>query len=187
MWVRGHENVRKRVRTQAAARKIGLLLRRQTGIGTPQEPAGAGLSAICGLIGRLMDRWGRLTSAWGAKWRPAAFVAQSLIAKLPEPRGLSEQASSTGRKGRFRCSIYTPKSLSKTSSDSSTNRVRKSSLLSHLQNSWVAAQLSPPILRVNTPLFWISTACSGPEGPAARQEAENKGIDGVFHRASRHR
>ena len=58
---------------------------------------------------------------------------------------------------------------------------------SHLQNSWVAAQLSPPILRVNTPLFWISTACSGPEGPAARQEAENKGIDGVFHRASRHR
>ena len=30
---------------------------------------------------------------------------------------------------------------------------------------------------VNTPLFWISTACSGPEGPAASQETENKGID----------
>ena len=41
----------------------------------------------------------------------------------------------------------------------------------------VAARLSPPILRVNTPLSWISTACSGPEGPAASQKAENKGID----------
>ena len=30
---------------------------------------------------------------------------------------------------------------------------------------------------VNTPLSWISTACSGPEGPAASQETENKGID----------
>ena len=30
---------------------------------------------------------------------------------------------------------------------------------------------------VNHPLFWISTACSGPEGPAASQETENKGID----------
>ena len=41
----------------------------------------------------------------------------------------------------------------------------------------VAARLSPLILRVNTPLSWISTACSGPEGPAASQKAENKGID----------
>ena len=30
---------------------------------------------------------------------------------------------------------------------------------------------------VNTPLSWISTACSGPEGPAASQETENKGTD----------
>ena len=41
----------------------------------------------------------------------------------------------------------------------------------------VAARLSPPILRGEHPLFWISTACSGPEGPAASQETENKGID----------
>ena len=50
------------------------------------------VSAICRLIGRLMDPWGRLTSVWGSKWRPAAVVAaQSLIAKLPE------QASSANR------------------------------------------------------------------------------------------
>ena len=30
---------------------------------------------------------------------------------------------------------------------------------------------------VKTPLSWISTACSGPEGPAASQETETKGID----------
>ena len=41
----------------------------------------------------------------------------------------------------------------------------------------VAARLSPPILRGEHPLFWISTACSGPEGPAASQETENEGID----------
>ena len=41
----------------------------------------------------------------------------------------------------------------------------------------VAAQLSPPILRVNTALSWNSTACSGREGPTASQDAENKGID----------
>ena len=35
--VRGHENVRKRVLIQAAACNIGLLLRRQTGIGTPRS------------------------------------------------------------------------------------------------------------------------------------------------------
>ena len=41
----------------------------------------------------------------------------------------------------------------------------------------VAARLSPPILRGEHPLFWISTVCSGPEGPAASQETETKGID----------
>ena len=45
VWVRGHENVRKRVLIQAAACNIGLLLRRQTGAITGRyapEPAGAG-------------------------------------------------------------------------------------------------------------------------------------------------
>ena len=41
----------------------------------------------------------------------------------------------------------------------------------------VAARLSPPILRGEHPLFWISTVCSGREGPAASQETETKGID----------
>ena len=64
VWVRGHENVRKRVLIQAAACNIGLLLRRLTGVGTPRSLQGRALSAICRLIGRLIDRWGRLTRAW---------------------------------------------------------------------------------------------------------------------------
>ena len=42
------------------------------------------VSAICRLIGRRMDRWGRLPSVWGSKRRPVAVVVQSLIAKLPD-------------------------------------------------------------------------------------------------------
>ena len=72
MWVRGHENVRKRVLLQAAGCNLGLLLRDLTGIGTPRSLQGRALSAICGLIGRLIDHWGRLTAVWG--WRPAALI-----------------------------------------------------------------------------------------------------------------
>ena len=61
VWVRGHENVRKRVLIQAAACNIGLLLRRQTGVGTPRSLQGRAVSAICCPIGRLIDRWGHLT------------------------------------------------------------------------------------------------------------------------------
>ena len=75
--VRGHENVRKRVLIQAAGCNLGLLLRSLTGVGTPRSLQGRALSAICDLIGRLIDRWGRLTGAWGAKWPPAAFVGSS--------------------------------------------------------------------------------------------------------------
>ena len=74
MWVRGHENVRKRVLIQAAGCNLGLLLRRLTGVGTPRSLQGRALSAICGLIGRLIDLWGRLTGAWRPKWRPTTFV-----------------------------------------------------------------------------------------------------------------
>ena len=74
VWVRGHENVRKRVLLQAAACNIGLLLRSQTGIGTPRSLQGRAVSAICRLIGRLIDRWGRLTRAWGSKWTPATLA-----------------------------------------------------------------------------------------------------------------
>ena len=74
VWVRGHENVRKRVLLQAAACNIGLLLRSQTGIGTPRSLQGRAVSAICRLIGRLIDRWGRLTRAWGFKWTPTALA-----------------------------------------------------------------------------------------------------------------
>ena len=74
VWVRGHENVRKRVLIQAAACNIGLLLRRLTGVGTPRSLQGRAVSAICRLIGRLIDRWGRLTRAWGFQWTPTALV-----------------------------------------------------------------------------------------------------------------
>ena len=74
VWVRGHENVRKRVLLQAAACNIGLLLRSQTGIGTPRSLQGRAVSAICRLIERLIDRWGRLTRAWGSKWTPATLA-----------------------------------------------------------------------------------------------------------------
>jgi transposase len=74
VWVRGHDNVRKRVLIQAAACNIGLLLRRQTGIGTPRSLQGRALSSIYRLINRLIDLWGRLTRAWGFKWTPTALV-----------------------------------------------------------------------------------------------------------------
>ena len=74
VWVRGRENVRKRVLIQAACCNLGLLMRDLTGVGTPRSLQGLALSAICGLIGRLIDSWGRLTGAWGSQWRPAAFV-----------------------------------------------------------------------------------------------------------------
>ena len=74
VWVRGHENVRKRVLLQAAACNLGLLLRRLTGVGTPRSLQGRAVSAICRLIGRLIDRWGRLRRLWGFKWTPTALA-----------------------------------------------------------------------------------------------------------------
>ena len=74
VWVRGHENVRKRVLIQAAGCNLGLLLRTLTGVGTPRSLQGRALSAICGLIGRLLDCWGRLTAGWGPKWTPATLA-----------------------------------------------------------------------------------------------------------------
>ena len=72
VWVRGHENVRKRVLIQAAGCNLGLLLRRLTGVGHAPEPAGAGsfghlrtdrspdraLGASDGLLGLPMDAGG---------------------------------------------------------------------------------------------------------------------------------
>ena len=74
VWVRGHENVRKRVLIQAAGCNLGLLLRRLTGVGTPQSLQGRALSAIFGLIWGLIELWGRLTRVWAAKWTPVARV-----------------------------------------------------------------------------------------------------------------
>ena len=49
VWVRGHENVRKRVLIQAAACNLALLLRRLTGTGTARSLQGRALSAFFGL------------------------------------------------------------------------------------------------------------------------------------------
>ena len=74
VWVRGHQNARKRLLIQAACRNLGLLLHSLTGVGTPRSLQGRALSAIWRLIERLIDRWGPLTAAWGCEWMPAAFV-----------------------------------------------------------------------------------------------------------------
>ena len=60
VWVRGHENVRKRVLIQAAACNIGLLLRHQSGVGTPRSLQGRAVSVIFGLIRRWVGRCERL-------------------------------------------------------------------------------------------------------------------------------
>ena len=70
VWVRGPENVRKRVLIQAAGCNLGLLLRYLTGVGTPRSLQGRALSAILDLIGR----WGRLTRPRAGKWSPAPLV-----------------------------------------------------------------------------------------------------------------
>ena len=74
VWVRGHENVRKRVLIQAAACNLALLLRRLTGIGTPRSLQGRALSAIFRWIECLVGHWGRLTPLWGLPWAPTAIV-----------------------------------------------------------------------------------------------------------------
>ena len=81
VWVRGHENVRKRVLIQAAGCNLGLLLRRLIGVGTPRSLQGRASSAICGLIAGLSDLWGRLSDPcgplsdfWAATWAAAAPV-----------------------------------------------------------------------------------------------------------------
>ena len=68
------KTVRKRVLMQAAGCNLGLLLRHLTRIGTPRSLQGRALSAILGLIGRLIELWERLTLVCAAKWTPAGLV-----------------------------------------------------------------------------------------------------------------
>ena len=96
VWVRGHENVRKRVLIQAAACNIGLLLRRLTGVGTPRSRQGRAVSAICRRIGRLVDRSGRLTRAWRFKWTPTALVGSIAHRQVAWIGQRSKQTSPTG-------------------------------------------------------------------------------------------
>ena len=77
VWVRGHENVRKRVLIQAAACNIGLLLRHQTGVGTPRSLQ----------IGSLIPGTRRVPLVTGAASAPRSTVesSRSRAALLPPP------------------------------------------------------------------------------------------------------
>ena len=78
MWVRGHENVHKRVLNQTAGCNPGLPLRGLTGVGTLRSLQRRAFLAICGLTGRLLDRPERLTGAWGPT--DTGVVRRGLIA-----------------------------------------------------------------------------------------------------------
>ena len=74
VWVRGHEQVRRRVLIQAAGCNLGLLLRRLTGVGTPRSLQGQVLSAIAGQIAPLIDLRVRLTRVRAVIWTPPGIV-----------------------------------------------------------------------------------------------------------------
>ena len=74
VWVRGREQVRKRVLIQAAGFNLGLLLRNLFRVGTPRSLQGRALPAIFGLIGPLIDLWRRLTRVWAAVGTPPGIV-----------------------------------------------------------------------------------------------------------------
>ena len=116
VWVRGHENVRKRVLIQAAGCNLGLLLRGLTGVGTPRSLQGRPLSAICALIGRLIDCSGRLTGTWGSQWRPAAFVGsiahrQGCLNGPAQRTDFFHGLLTRGRAARTPCLIAAPRPL----------------------------------------------------------------------------
>ena len=67
--VRDRENIRKRVLIQAAGCKVGPLLRRLAGVGTPRSLQGRALSAVGEQIGPVIDLWKRLRDAWGANFQ----------------------------------------------------------------------------------------------------------------------
>ena len=52
--------------------------------GHAPEPAGAGFSAIGGLMGHLSDCWERLTRSWASKWTRRRWSAQLRTAKPPD-------------------------------------------------------------------------------------------------------
>ena len=87
VFVRGHENVRKRVLIQAAACNIGLLLRRQTGIGTPRSLQGRAFSAIFRLIDRLTP-----LGASNASLGPQMDTAGARRLNCSSPGGLNSRA-----------------------------------------------------------------------------------------------
>ena len=96
VWVRGHEQVRKRVLIQVAGFNLGLLLRNLFGVGTPRSLRGRALPALFGLIGPLNDLWRRL-GGHGPRWGSSA---QSFPAKLPEQTGAVRAANRLSRAAR---------------------------------------------------------------------------------------
>ena len=62
------------------------------------------LSAIC----RLIDRWGRLTHAWGFKWAPTALVGSIAQAEFPHTRRYHEENPEAADNGEPRNDRFTP-------------------------------------------------------------------------------
>ena len=108
VWVRGHENVRKRVLIQAAA-ATSCYWRPDRRRGSLQ---GRALSAICGLIGCLIDCWGRLTRLGVHLRLNRSSVPEAGSANRLLPRAVTAEAGDARRgqgragkhdeRGRFR-------------------------------------------------------------------------------------
>ena len=101
VWVRGHENVRKRVLIQAAACNIGLLLRHQTGIGTPRSLQGRALSAICRLIDPFDRPLGASEARLGVQMDTDGARRLNCSSQSCLTARLGEQTSSTGCYGIY--------------------------------------------------------------------------------------
>ena len=80
VYLRGHENIRKRLLIHACGYNLGIWMRSLTGIGTPRSLQGQGLrvarsvfaaisaleTAIAGLVEGFLGGWGRIRSARAA-------------------------------------------------------------------------------------------------------------------------
>ena len=94
-WLRGLENVQKRYLLTAAARNLGLLMRKLFGIGTPRSLQGlkGRLELLTGAVRALLAAFACFTARRSAARRPARSISSPLTASCA--RG-EIRASSTG-------------------------------------------------------------------------------------------
>ena len=92
LYVRGRQNVQKRLLLQAAACNLALLLRKMIGAGTPR--------ALWDLVARVFFLFLRLISPMNALNRPARSLPV-VISRRPPNRPAASTAHRAGRKARF--------------------------------------------------------------------------------------